>query len=101
EGDLQDSLWVEEVVRNCPSNPNGTGGGFKSKYKMPNFNAVKNFKGEIEICYFYGTGPDCPPIKDAGSCQGRNDSATFRFWIQDKAKNVSDTISSEEVVVLL
>lgn len=95
EGDLQDSIWVEEVVRNCSVS------GFKSQYKMPDFTAVKNFKGEIEVCYSFGTGLECPPIVDPGRCQGRNDSAYFRFWVQDKEKNVSDTIKSEEVVVLL
>lgn len=95
EGDLQDTIWVEEIVRNCPR------GGFKSFYKMPEFTTVKNFQGEIEVCYSYGTGLDCPPIKEPGLCPNRNDSASFRFWIQDEARNVSDTIKSEEVVILL
>ncbi|WP_018616512.1 hypothetical protein [Segetibacter koreensis] len=93
EGDLQDSLWVQEIVRNCPS-----GGGI-SRYKMPDFNAIKNFKGDIEVCYSYGINLSCPPIREP-QCPGRNDSATYRFWIQDNAKNVSDTISSDEVVIV-
>lgn len=94
EGDIQDTIWVEEVVRNC-----ATGGGV-SPYKMPdNFTSVKNLKGEIQICYSYGINLGCPGIIEP-RCIGRNDSATYRFWIQDKAKNVSDTISSEEIVVI-
>lgn len=71
-----------------------------SPYKMPdNFTSVKNLKGEIQICYSYGINLGCPGIIEP-RCIGRNDSATYRFWIQDKAKNVSDTISSEEIVVI-
>ena len=91
EGDIQDSIWVQEVPRNCS-------GGFTSKYKMPDFTAVKNLKGEINICYSYGVNLGCPTI--TSTCQNKNDSATFKFWIQDKAKNTSDTISSEEVVLI-
>lgn len=91
EGDIQDSIWVQEVPRHCS-------GGFTSKYKMPDFTAVKNLKGEINICYSYGVNLGCPTI--TSTCQNQNDSATFKFWIQDKAKNISDTISSEEVVLI-
>jgi len=92
EGDLQDSIWVHEVPRNCPD------AGFTTKYKMPDIASVKDFKGEINICYAYGINLGCPTIQP--TCpNSRNDSATFKFWIQDKAKNVSDTISSEEVVI--
>src|SRR3954447_1267998 len=93
QGDLQDSIWVEEVVRNCPS------GGGVSRYRMPAFSSVKNFKGDIEVCYSYGLNLSCPAIIEP-RCLNRNDSATYRFWIRDRAKNVSDTISSEEVVIV-
>jgi hypothetical protein len=92
EGDLQDSLWVQEIVKGCSS------GGFTSKYKMPDFTATKNLQGDIQICYSYGLNLGCPPITHS-SCVNRNDTATFRFWMQDKAKNKSDTIVSEQVVI--
>ena len=93
QGDLQDSLWIQEIVRNCPA------GGGTSRYKIPDFTAVKNFKGDVEICYSYGLNLGCPAIIEP-RCQNRNDSATYRFWIQDKAKNTSDTITSDEVVIV-
>lgn len=93
QGDLQDSIWVQEVVRNCPD------AGFITKYKMPAFTSEKNFKGEINVCYSYGINLGCPTIQP--TCpNSRNDSATFKFWIQDNKKNVSDTVSSEEVVII-
>ena len=93
EGDLQDSIWVQEIVRNC-----STGGG-KAKYKMPAFNTTKDLKGEINICYAYGVNLGCPDLFEP-KCPGRNDSAVYKFWIQDNAKNVSDTVTSDEVVVV-
>lgn len=93
EGDLQDSIWVQKTAKTCAG-----GRDFIAKYKMPDFNAVKDFKGEINVCFAYGLNLGCPIIQP--SCTNRNDSATFKFWIHDKAKNTSDTITSEEVVIV-
>lgn len=92
EGDLQDTIWVQEVVKGC------SGGGFTGPYKMPQFAATKNLQGDIQVCYAYGLNLGCPPITHS-SCVNRNDTATFKFWIQDVAKNKSDTISSEQIVI--
>lgn len=93
EGDIQDTLWVEEVVRNCSS------AGFVTKYKMPEFSGTSNLKSEIDVCFAYGNNLGCPVI--GPTClTGANDSATFRFWIQDKEKNVSDTITTDEIVIV-
>ena len=93
EGDLQDSIWVQEVVKNCSS------GGGTTKYKMPDFAATKDLKGDIVICYAYGINLGCPDIIEP-RCSGRNDSATYKFWIKDNANHVSDTVTSDQVVVL-
>jgi hypothetical protein len=93
EGDLQDSIWVQEVVKNCAL------GGITSRYPMPEMPVLKNLSGDIQICYSYGINLDCPAIREP-QCRNRNDSATFRFWIKDKAKNVSDTVTSSQVVIL-
>lgn len=92
EGDIQDSIWVQEIVKDCSSS------GFISKYKMPDFSGTKDLKGDIEICYGYGINLGCPLITHS-NCVSRNDSTVFRFWIQDNAKNVSDTITSEDIVI--
>jgi len=93
EGDLQDTIWVQEVVKNCAQ------GGGTSRYPMPQFNSVKNLKGDIQVCYSYGINLECPAIIEP-KCRNRNDTAMYRFWIQDKAKNVSDTVESSQVVIL-
>ncbi|MCW3106015.1 MAG: hypothetical protein JWQ09_521 [Segetibacter sp.] len=93
EGDLQDTIWVQESVKNC-SQSGGT-----APYRMPDFAATKNLKGDIQICYSYGINLGCPDIFEP-KCNGRNDSAIYRFWLQDKAKNKSDTAKSDEIVIL-
>jgi hypothetical protein len=93
EGDIQDTIWVQEVVKNCSS------GGGKAPYRMPDFPATKNLRGDIQVCYSYGINLECPDIFEP-KCPTRNDTATYRFWIQDKARNVSDTVSSDRVVIL-
>ena len=55
-------------------------------------------KGILEIGYAYNANvPGYSPIVGCGT---KNDTAYFRFWLQDKNRNVSDTISSENIVLL-
>lgn len=92
EGDIQDSIWIQKFEPNCPSS------NFIAKYKMPDFNKLRNLKGDIEICFGYGIGLGCAPITGP-FCPNRNDTAVFKFWLQDNAKNMSDTISSPSIVI--
>ncbi|MDB5191622.1 MAG: hypothetical protein JWQ96_1185 [Segetibacter sp.] len=92
EGDIQDTIWVSEVVRNCSQS------GFAAKYPVPTFTGTKNFKAEIDVCFSYCSQCECPIITGP-RCLNRNDSAVFRFALKDKAGNISDTISSETVVI--
>lgn len=93
EGDLQDTIWVQEIVKGCG------GAGFTSPYRMPDFTGTKDLEGDIQVCYAYGLNLGCPAITHS-SCVNRNDTATFKFWIQDLAKNRSDTITSDQIVIL-
>lgn len=92
EGDIQDSLWVQKVEPKCG------GSNFTAKYKMPNFTATKSFNGEVSVCFAYGNNLGCPTL--SGPSCARNDTATFRFWIKDKAGNRSDTASSPLIAIL-
>ena len=92
EGDLQDSIYVEKYGTNCPDSR------FKQYYNMPNFPVVKNSEGEILVSYGYGV-PNYPLIQSP-QCPGKNDTCYFRFMIQDKAKNKSDTVNSETIVII-
>jgi hypothetical protein len=92
EGDIQDTIWVGKVVKNCPQS------NFTVRYPMPAFTAIKNLKADIQVCFSYGFNLECPPITGP-FCINRNDSAVFRFALKDKKGNVSDTVTTETVVI--
>lgn len=95
EGDIQDTLWVQKISRICP----GTAGAqFISKNKVPDFTPTRNLKGILEIGYAYNA--NIPGYNAISGCGIKNDTAYFKFWLKDKAKNTSDTISSQNIVLL-
>jgi hypothetical protein len=87
EGDIQDSMFIQEIVKNCANS-----GFTNARYRMPQFTGTKNLKADIEVTYNYNLVPP--------KCPQRNDTATFRFWIKDNAKNMSDTLVSPTIVIL-
>lgn len=95
EGDVQDTLWVQKISRTCP----GSGGAqFTSPYKVPDFTATSNLKGILEIGYGYNA--NISGYQTITGCGTKNDTAYFRFWLKDKAKNVSDTLVTQNIVLL-
>jgi len=91
EGDLQDSLYVEKFEPKCVNSR------FKQLYKIPFFPTSKNQSGEITITYGYNVS-SYPPI--LGPQCNRNDTCIFKFVLKDKAKNKSDTATSETIVLI-
>lgn len=92
EGDLQDSIWVEKITRvnGCAS--------FGDRAKIPNFTATSNLKGVFEIGYSTGFVPGSN-YTVLPSCS-KTDTCYFRFWTRDKAKNVSDTVVSPDIIIV-
>jgi hypothetical protein len=95
EGDIQDTLWVQKFSRTCP---NTAGVQFISKNRVPDFTPTSNLKGILEIGYAYNA--NVQGYNTIAGCGNKNDTAYFKFWLKDKGKNVSDTISSENIVLL-
>ena len=95
EGDIQDTLWVQKFSKVCPSTP---GAQFISKNKVPDFTPTANLKGILEIGYGYNA--NVPGYSTISGCGSKNDTAYFKFWLKDKANNVSDTITSDNIVLL-
>jgi hypothetical protein len=91
EGDLTDSIYVEEYVPYCPGSSVG------AWYALPSFPTSKNQKGEITVNFSYNSNNPYTPI--APQCQ-MNDTAVFRFALKDKAQHISDTISSPQIVIV-
>lgn len=90
EGDLSDSIFVEQIVPNCAAS------AFSSGYALPSFPASKNQDGDIVVTFGYNAGSGYSNI--APQCQ-QNDTATFRFALKDKAMHVSDTVSSPKIIL--
>jgi hypothetical protein len=90
EGDLTDSLYVEEISPDCGLS------SFFDEYHLPTFPTSKNQQGNIVVTYGYNAGSEYTNISP--KCQ-KNDTATFRFALRDKAKHVSDTVSSPPIVI--
>ncbi|MEP6952359.1 MAG: hypothetical protein ABI863_23910 [Ginsengibacter sp.] len=90
EGDLTDSIFVQEIVPNC------AGSNIEGLFPLPGFPTTKDQKGGITITFGYNASgytsvsPQCPP---------ENDTAVFRFALKDKAQHVSDTVSSPVIII--
>lgn len=92
EGDVQDSIWVQKITRvnGCTS--------FSDRAKIPSFTATSNLKGVFEIGYSTGFVPGSN-YTVIPSCS-KNDTCYFRFWTRDKAKNMSDTVVSPDIIIV-
>jgi hypothetical protein len=95
EGDIQDTLWVQKFSRTCPNTP---GTQFTTRNPVPNFTPTSNLKGILEIGYAYNA--NIAGYNAISGCGTKNDTAYFKFWLKDKAKNISDTITTENIVLL-
>lgn len=95
EGDIQDTLWVQKISRTCPTT---AGAQFISKNRVPDFTPTSNLKGILEVGYAYNA--NVQGYNAISGCGTKNDTTYFKFWLKDKGKNVSDTISSENIVLL-
>jgi hypothetical protein len=90
EGDLTDSIFVQEVVPNCAAS------NIEGLFPLPVFPTTKDQKGGITVTFGYNSSgytsvsPQCPP---------ENDTAVFRFALKDKAQHVSDTVSSPVIII--
>ena len=93
EGDIQDTMWIQKISYACSDI-----GNFLAPFKVPDFTSSKNLKVELDVNYLYGisTG-QYPPVY---GCVQRDDSCYFKFWLKDKAGNVSDTVTSPTIKLL-
>lgn len=90
EGDISDSIFVEKVVSDCPAS------SFAQWYPLPSFPTTTNQKGDLIVTFGYNADP-YPSISP--QC-GRTETAVFKFALRDKAKNISDTISSPPISII-
>jgi hypothetical protein len=94
EGDLTDSLIVLKRVRNC------SGGNRNDKYALPIFPVKTKLNINILVAYKYGQTASSYPGLNGPLCGTKNDSCVFRFVLKDKAGNLSDTVTTPEIVII-
>lgn len=93
EGDFgtgDSSVFVQEIVSNCPAS------NFAGYYPLPSFPTSKDQKGDINVTFQYNGGGGYTSISP--QCQ-QNDTAIFRFVLRDNALHASDTVSSPPVIL--
>ena len=91
EGDLTDSsrIFVQEVVADCAAS------NLEGLFQLPPFPTTKNQKGDINVTFGYNVS-DYTSISP--QCQ-KNDTAVFRFVLNDNAHHASDTVSSPTIIL--
>ncbi len=95
EGDIQDTLWVQKFSRVCPTTP---GVQFTAASRVPDFTPTSNLDGILEIGFGYNA--NVQGYNTISGCGGKTDTAYFKFWLKDKANNISDTITTENIILL-
>jgi len=90
EGDLTDTLFVKKVRINRRVTPTIRDSFF---FKVPE--APNQTKGQIEIDLTYQNF-----LISGNSPNVENDTLLFKFALRDKAKNISDTITSDPIVII-
>jgi hypothetical protein len=89
EGDLTDSVFVEKIVPYC------AGSTFSELYPLPGFPTSKNSEGDVIVTF----GFNADPYQNISPQCQKNDTAVFRFALNDKAQHVSDTVSSPTIIL--
>ena len=95
EGDISDTLYIQNRTKNCPNSDYGT----PVAYKVAEFPTSANIKGQIQIVFENGTNNTGNVVYTANACQ-KPDTTVFYFWIKDKHDNISDTIHTDKPVII-
>lgn len=90
EGDLKDSIFVQEIVPDCSAS------NFAALFPLPAFPTSKDQQGNIQVSFQYNGSSGYTSISP--QCQ-QNDTAVFRFALRDQANHVSDTVSSPHIIL--
>jgi len=93
-----DSLFVKEVVNNCPVD------SLVQTLALPDYSAFKGDYGDILVPFgdgvvFAPDGNPYLPVNTAFTCN-ENDTAYFRFVLKNDAGEASDTVNSGTIVVV-
>ena len=93
QGDVQDTLWVQKVTKNCSKS------NFVSGYPIPAFPESRNLKGVFVVSLAYGFNLGYPAMQEP-ACNNQNDTCVFNFWAKDLAGNKSDTLKGPTIIIV-
>ena len=94
EGDLEDSVFILKVEKNCPAS------NLKLKYPFPKVSGSTTRSGDLLITFANGSNvPGYEAFSVAPKCNF-NDTCFFRFVLRDKAKHTSDTVNSGQIIII-
>lgn len=95
EGDFPGKVYIERVTPGCVADSN-----IKLVYDLPEFPTSSNFEGNLKIIYGFNSNIGLPVMTAPPAECGDTSSCYFRFAIQDKAGNKSDTINSSTIILI-
>jgi len=99
EGDISDTLFIKKIRLNKQTTATIRD---SLRYKIPDF---PNYdKGEIGLSLQYEnhlkSAIQAPDIPGSNPLAKQPDTLNIKIWIHDKAGNVSDTVSTGQVIIL-
>ncbi|HEY0679657.1 MAG TPA: hypothetical protein VGD17_15335 [Chitinophagaceae bacterium] len=97
EGDVNDTLFVKKIRLNKIKVPT-----VRDSFPLAVPNFPENNQGTLKVVLdhsFYLTSAINPP-KDPVTGKNMNDTLILKFVLKDRANNVSDTVTTEQIVVL-
>lgn len=92
EGDISDTLFIRAATNRCPNN------AVNLFYQVPEVPLKNDLDAEIVMRFLIGVIGEFP-VYNLNLCPGV-DTVNFRFWIKDKAGNISDTIGTAEPILI-
>ena len=97
DGDIQNTkFFIQKISLNCTL----AGSSFiDTSNVIPESVPQKtDAEGDVVVRYLYGIADNIAII--TGPVCNKNDTCIFRFVLRDKANNVSDTVTSPQVVII-
>jgi hypothetical protein len=97
EGDVNDTIFVKKIRLNKQKVPT-----VRDSFGLPVPDFPKNTKGTIQVLMdnaFYLASAANPP-KDPVTGKNQSDTLILKFALKDRANNVSDTVTTGQIVVL-
>lgn len=96
EGDVSDTLYIQNRTANCPASDYPA----PAFYKIPDFPTSANVKGQLQVVFENGTNNTGNVIYSGNRCF-KPDTTVFLFWMKDKANHVSDTVKIDKPMIIL